>query len=253
MVDLQSEEMEMQALAWLADFDLSCKEGLARRLEEELTPIWKAFPAAATPEVMQHDGEFLRYLRSLRVDNYGAVGTRFLLNWMGALEAPEELLDRAMQMIIQHKRNDPREDDNELKFGGPTRHKRVFSYAEYHLEASCLCVTPFEGAMIQENGARTERTEATPLKPVALPINERVVRTACSEFLLLSELCGVLEECGAGARERASVQGVLRLFSTGPSCLSCICAMWQFKSLFPQVVLEVSYAKTQATTLQLMQ
>merc|ERR1712066_909827 len=106
-----------------------------------------------------------------------------------------------------------------------------------------------EGALLQENGARGPHFENTPLRPVPLPINQRVERSACSEFLLLSELCWVFHEAGAVSEvQRQTIGGSLRLYSTGPSCISCITTVWQFHIRYPEISIEVGYSKTQATT-----
>merc|ERR1711904_760407 len=99
--------------------------------------------------------------------------------------------------IAKHRLMDPREDPSEMKFVGPTRHKRVFSYAEFRIHASFIGVEPLEGAWLQENGARGKHSEGSPLKPIPLPINQRVERSACADFLLLSGLCKSWEQAGA--------------------------------------------------------
>merc|ERR1712224_76708 len=180
----------------------------------------------------------------------GAVGSRLLLNRMGVLNAQVNLEDRAVETIAKYKVEDPRESPTESKFGGPTRHKRVFSYAEFHISAAWLGHMPLEGARLQENGARGPHADGTPLIPVPLPINQRVERNACSEFLLLSGLCTAWEEAGAVSEvARNELTGTVRLYSTGPSCLSCCAAVWQFSIRFPRVEIEMSYSTTHAATL----
>jgi len=239
-------DYDLQALAWLADIGLDCHEEIERLLNRDISMVWEGFPA--DPE--HFDDAFMKSLKRMRVDNFGAVGNRLLLNYMGIEHASGSLEDRAMLMICAHRREDPREDPNETKFGGPTRHKRVFSYAEYRVLGACLGPNAIEGAMIQENGARGPHFEDTPLRPVPLPINQRVERSACSEFLLLSELCALIQKSGAQQEEeRSAVSGSLRLYSTGPSCVSCVATIWQFHLRFPQLLVEVGYSKTQGVPL----
>jgi len=239
-------DYDLQALTWLADFDLHCRDGLQVLLDREVEAVWEKFPDE--PDFV--DESFLKSIKNLNVDNLGAVGSRLLLNRMGVLETDNSFEDRATETIWTHRREDPREDPNETKFGGPTRHKRVFSYAEYRISGACLTQEFFEGAILQENGARGPHLHATPLRPVPLPINQRVERSACSEFLLLSELCWVLSEAGAVTEaQRRKLDGILRLYSTGPSCLSCITTLWQFHLRYPSISLEVGYCHMQVTTL----
>eukprot|EP00747_Dinoflagellata_sp_TGD_P061820 gnl/TRDRNA2_/TRDRNA2_152685_c0_seq2.p1 gnl/TRDRNA2_/TRDRNA2_152685_c0~~gnl/TRDRNA2_/TRDRNA2_152685_c0_seq2.p1 ORF type:complete len:439 (-),score=79.81 gnl/TRDRNA2_/TRDRNA2_152685_c0_seq2:30-1346(-) len=239
---------DLQALIWVADFDLHCHSELVKLLEAEVAQVWKHFPTS--PEGI--DVSFSVYLKQLQIDNLGAIGSRLLLNHMGIMVADETLQMRALETIALYRHDDPREDANEMTFGGPTRHKRVFSYAEYQIFGSFITSEgqQLEGAMLQENGARGPHFEETPLRAVPLPINQRVDRNACSEFLLLSELCAIFSEAGVVSEsERLATVGTLRLFSTGPSCLSCCAAIWQFCLRFPGVRMEVGFSKVQITPL----
>lgn len=247
------QEYDLQALAWLADFELDCHDSVLSLLDREVEGIWRQL-SGFEESGAGLDEAFMKFLRSLRVDNLGAVGDRLLLSRMGVREADAGLEERALQTIARHKLEDPREDPHETKFGGPTRHKRVFSYAEFRVRAACMGPEPVEGAWLQENGARGPHSDSSPLRPVPLPINERVERSACSEFLLLAGLCKAWQEAGAaGDRARGELTGTLRLYSTGPSCLSCVAALWQFGLCYPRVALEVSYSATQPTTLVALQ
>jgi len=234
------DDYDLQGLTLLADFDLACQQELAKRLEKEVLEIWRHFPSSSWT-ASGPDAAFLRYIRQLGIDNLGAVGDRLLFKQMGVHEAPVGLDHRARAMIAEHSVEDPREAADETTFGGPSRHKRVFSYAEYQLFVGSQQV---EGALLQENGARGLHFETSPLHPVQLPINQRVERNACSEFLLLSELCGLIQASESGLSERLSGElcGTLRLYSTGPSCMSCMTAIWQFHLRYPSIRLEVGYS-----------
>jgi len=215
-------------------------------MDQLVEVVWHRFPKATSAL----NDDFFDYLRSLQVDNLGAFAGRLLLNKMGAKHAPDGFRDRALQMIQTHRVEDPREQPGECKFGGPSRHKHVFSYAEYRIYGPCLDkLQPFEGAILQENGARGAHVHDSPLIAIKLPINPRVDRTACSEFLFLAELCWMLRIEGASeSRRQESLTGVLRIFSTGPSCVSCLASMWQFRLLYPQISLEVDYVKIMQST-----
>lgn len=206
--------------------------------------VWSHFPKT----IEAFDDKFFDYVRDLQVDNLGAYAGRLLLQKMGAKHAPDGFRARAVQMIEAYRVEDPRERTDERKFGGPSRHKHVFSYAEYRIHGACLKVAqPFEGAIIQENGARSEHLCESPFFAIRLPINDRVDRTACSEYLLLADFCWMLRVEGASEiADRHGLQGTLRIFSTGPSCLSCLIAMWQFRMRYPQITLEIDYVKMQA-------
>jgi len=194
------------------------------------------------------DDRFHLYIHELQIDNLGAVGDRLLLDKMGFNTVPSGLEERAFEVMQTYMKVDPREaHDPDHKFGGPTRHKRVFSYAEYQFWGACIELQPFEGAMLQENGARTSNSLRTPLRAIPLPINQRVDRTACSEFLLLSELCTLLTEAGVqDEKHRFEITGVFRLFSTGPSCISCCFALWQWHRLYEGVEVQIGYTQHHA-------
>ncbi|CAJ1395348.1 unnamed protein product [Effrenium voratum] len=225
---------DLQALSLLADLPLACPQ-LRDRLAATVDAIWHHFPRELWD--IGPDEAFLEYIWSLNTDNLGCTGDRQLLHEMGveALAPNSGFEGRALEMISAHRSENAWEDPAELTFGGPVRNRRVFSYAEYRLEAPQV----LEGALLQENGARVLSNQRSPLHAVQLPINYRVDRSACSEFLLLSELCGMIE-----ASRAARASGTLRLYSTGPSCLSCMLAIWQFCLLFPAVRVQVAFGRT---------
>mmetsp|Transcript_67849 Transcript_67849/g.177946 ORF Transcript_67849/g.177946 Transcript_67849/m.177946 type:complete len:338 (-) Transcript_67849:83-1096(-) len=240
---------DLQALTWLADFDLTCRDEIARLLEREVDTLWEGFPA--TPAGV--DGAFKARVKDMGIDNLGAVGDRLLFRRMGFLEGGAAFEERALETMAENRVEDPREDPAEMTFGGPSRHKRVFSYAEYRVLGPCLGAQGvLEGALLQENGARGPHYEERPLVPVQLPVNQRVERSACSEFLLLTELCALIREAGAPEEDdRRSLGGELRIYSTGPSCISCCLALWQFSMRYPgvQVVVGFSQFQNQGTPL----
>jgi len=232
---------DMQDLSWLADFPLQCAGELQSRLDKEISLVWNIFPSTEKDV----NDIFLQRLWDLRVDNLGAVGNRQLLSRMGASMADPSLERRALQVILEHREEDPHEDPSSAKFGGPTRHKRVFSYAEYQINFG-MGASLIEGAIVQENGARTSNSQCSPLRAVPLPINRRVERSACSEFLLLSELCVEWSRaCKEHHCTKGDIYGTLRLYSTGPSCMSCLAALWQFRLCYPGVDMEVDFTMTQ--------
>merc|ERR1711871_740613 len=166
---------------------------------------------------------FSQYLRSLGADNLGSSGSLFLLDLMGASEAPSNFCERALHHIsLFSQEKDWREDEGCLRFGGPALHKRVFCYAEYRLRCSPVDSDFLEGAILQENSAPSEQTTSAPqwFRAVQLPVNYIVDRTMCTEFLLLREWSGVLVKAGVALCDLKVLQGDLRLYATGPPCVS---------------------------------
>eukprot|EP00746_Dinoflagellata_sp_MGD_P157272 gnl/MRDRNA2_/MRDRNA2_86168_c0_seq2.p1 gnl/MRDRNA2_/MRDRNA2_86168_c0~~gnl/MRDRNA2_/MRDRNA2_86168_c0_seq2.p1 ORF type:complete len:337 (+),score=37.71 gnl/MRDRNA2_/MRDRNA2_86168_c0_seq2:139-1011(+) len=261
-------ELDVQSLVWLNDFSLGCHDSLQPLLCKLVDEVWGYMPT--TPDAWQGSAfdELRSHLRRLHVDNMGALGGRMLMERMGVGAADGPFVARALATIQCHRREDPREDPHEGKFGGPTRHKRVFSYAEYRFMCPRFS-SPMEGAVLQENGARQDHSETAvkiPLRVVSLPINARIERSACSEYLLFTEICRRLvldfvpvvpavrregavavDTCISklGSNAMLGVQGVVRLYNTGPSCVSCLCVCRQFQLLFPGVVLEVAFSAFQ--------
>lgn len=234
-------EYDLAALTWLTDYELIDDEVVHERLASEVVRVWRSLPDS--PGGLGQP--FLEMLQHVQVDSLGGVGSRMLLGHLNVRETDPAFDRRALEVIEQHRVEDPRENPQETMFGGPTRHKHVFSYAEYRIEnfSQLGCSEDVvEGAVLQENGARSQWSVQSPLQSAPLPINRRVDRAACSEFLLLSTVCIVLRDAGAcGQHERSQLVGLLRLWSTGPSCLSCLAAIRQFQLLFPGVQLEIGF------------
>lgn len=230
------EFFDLQAVTCLADVPLAedVVQILKQRLLTEVDELWNKMLEEDFPD------SFALWIKQLGVDNLGFYGDRLLFQRMGFKEASEEFELRALMMIAKHRIEDPREDPDEMTFGGPSKHKRVFSYAEYQISSPNGSLFQ-EGASLQENGARGRFYKETPLRAISLPINRRVDRTACSEFLLLTELCGLLQ---AVQDSRLDLTGLLRLFSTGPSCISCVAVLWQFHLQYPGLKIEVAYSKS---------
>jgi len=271
-------DYDLKALSSLADLHLSCNAELQQCLDFEISKVWHNFPK--TYQSGHLDRAFTEYVKQLGIDNLGSVGDRLLMQHMCIQEAPAGFEARALETMIAHCQEDLREDPAEMTFGGPSKHKRVFSYAEYRIcflqeEGGFVASRgpEEEGALLQENGARGQSLSSSPLTAVPLPINHRVQRSACSEFLLLSELCALLrssfseeeeeeeelrEDSGEFCKKEGTllpaealrgIQGTLRLYSTGPSCMSCMVALWQFRMLHPLIRLEVSYATASGRSL----
>lgn len=239
----------VQALGWLVDFDLECRGEISECLSKVAKEIWAAFPSSIEAW-WECDSftDFSMYLRGLAADNLGSSGSRFLLKLMGAAETPANFCERALQCIERFdQERDWREDPGCVRFGGPALHKRVFSYAEYRFGGVTEGGSFMEGAILQENSAPSERLVSRPrwFRAIDLPVNFVVDRTMCTEFLLLSELVGLLAQEGLTPEKLKILSGMLRLYATGPPCVSCISVLRQVQLLLPRVTLQVSYGRSQ--------
>lgn len=246
------DEFNIQALGWLGDFNLDCRDLLRERLRRGVDEIFNMFPVTVEGWRQSMDADdFPRFLRGLGADNLGSVGSRMLLSRMGCAEAPMDFYERATYYVDLHTEEERRKRDDPAtwKFGGPTLHKRVFCYAEFRIYSAALVDGEvLEGAIFQENSARRARMGAAPrwFEAVQLPINEIVDRSMCTEFLTLTELSLLLHGIGAGPwPSDGSISGDLRMFTTGPPCVSCITVLRQLQCLFPGLHLAMSFGRSQ--------
>lgn len=124
---------------------------------------------------------------------------------------------------------------------------RVYCYAEFDLKHPAVSdPSKIQGIRLKENsflgeGTRAGRTGL--LRSTSLPISELVDRTLCAEFQMLSELCDLLDAWHHRPGVRRFVSGVVRLWTSGASCLSCLGIMRQFLLLYPGVNFQVQCAK----------
>lgn len=239
---LNVDHLETPHLAVLLDADLECKAVLGRRMGAVLWRFLEAFPGSA--EEWERP-EYLKFLRRLQVDNFGASGSRFLLTRLGIERAPWDF-----QVSAQHQMRAYIQKNNEVLKDLTTKevlHKRVCCFTEYSLAVPVGdAMVPLRGVMMRENGywsasAARGGTCRWLRAATGLRVGALVDRVLCSEFQTLEELCDNIERAGGTPERRCDIQGGVRAFISTTPCVSCIGAMSQFRVMFPNVTLEISF------------
>merc|ERR1740121_1492589 len=235
-------EIEPHSLGILADANLACREDVERTLRPLAEGFARQLPPSLSPEAV---AALLRFVNDLRVDNFGAWGTRYIFSEMKFDAPSNDFYKRAKEAILES--TGMKEEDGQGKeaanalSGSALVHRRAFSFGEYHIEMMSGGVPKLlSGSLAKENGRRdgsTDRAAATTwLKPISSPISGLVDRSLCSEFQLLSSVLAMIRQSpGFAVRE-----GSVRLFVSTAPCVSCIWALWQFHLLLPAVRLEVA-------------
>jgi len=181
---------------------------------------------------------YCRNMADFGVDNFGKIGGRCLLNQIGIGRASENWVAHAKQYV--HAWMDgvgKRADD----WKANTVHRRIYVFAEYHFASTLRPMAPLlEGTSFQLNGLRSDpETARRPwLCAVPLPISKWVDRTLCAEFQLLAEVCEMIDRTGielTSPELRHSLYGLMSMYLSEPSCVSCVGALKQFQTLFPGV------------------
>lgn len=219
----------------LVDLGLSCQSEVKKRLCEVISKFLAGVPN-------KYDefkaGVYLHLVEGFEVDNFGAVGDRYLLDSLGIPDGPPEFYRKGAQLVIDFQQQHA---ESWWRSEG-LLHARVVSYAEFDLTPPPGGQPPLAGSRYQQNGYHGVRQTEERILPTRLPFNSNVDRSLCSENQLLAAICEDL----VGSRPvnskalLAKVTGWLRLFVTGAPCLSCVGAMRQFQLLLPQVTLFVS-------------
>lgn len=224
---------------------------MRQQLSTTVDSIFSKFPTSADAwQVAAATDDFPRFLRGLGADNLGSAGSRMLLHRMGIDAAEPAFCKRALYYIDQYclEEKKARDDPDRFKFGGPILHKRVFAYCEYRLARVAAGRSPTEGAIFQENSARRARMGEAPrwISPIQLPINEIVDRSMCTEFLLLTEFFLILRQKGVMPGMGTDAVAIeLRLYASGPPCVSCLSVIRQVQLLFPGIRMVVSFGQSQ--------
>jgi len=184
-------------------------------------------------------------IAELRVDNFGAMGSRLLMGAIGIGEVSLHFVER-----IVHGR--PQFSVAPTSRTGPMQ-PRIYSYAEYEI-VHPVC---FHGALAYENGLQVaedgSKVACRPrwLRAITLPINAYVERELCAEFQLLEDLCNLFASKSSSRlafslldeTARLQVSGTVHLLVTGSSCVSCLGAIRQFQLLWPNVGLFVGMVR----------
>mmetsp|Transcript_154492 Transcript_154492/g.280699 ORF Transcript_154492/g.280699 Transcript_154492/m.280699 type:complete len:596 (-) Transcript_154492:84-1871(-) len=188
---------------------------------------------------------YARNMADFGVDNFGKIGGRCLLNQIGIGKANENWAANAKQYVNAWA-------DGVGKRAGDwkanTVHRRIYVFSEYHFASTLRPYAPLlEGCSFQLNGLRQDPDTARRpwLCAVPLPISKWVDRTLCAEFQLLAEVCDMINRTGielSSPELRHSVYGLLQMYLSEPSCVSCVGAMKQFQTLFPGVDMLVEFS-----------
>jgi len=179
-----------------------------------------------------------RNMADFGVDNFGKIGGRCLMNQIGIGKANETWVMNARQYVHAWSDGVGKKSDD---WKANTVHRRIYVFAEYHLASTLHPMSPLlEGISFQLNGLRSDpETARRPwLCAVPLPISKWVDRTLCAEFQLLAEVCEMINRTGfelSSPELRHSIYGLISLYLSEPSCVSCVGSMKQFQTLFPGV------------------
>jgi len=228
---------DSQPLSSLVDLELPGCEVLEKLLAEKVD----AFAQAWIREDAFSGTNAL--LRTWQVDNFGIIGTKWLLGKLGVHRPGEnaEFVRRAREAvsaIAKSRTDDWRRERFFVK-------ERVFCFLEFNLHHPRLgkpAAALLSGSLTKENsflGAGTRAGRSGLLRPWALPISELVDRSLCAEFQALSHICDLLDDAGVKQAEFESVSGDVLLWTSGSSCLSCVRTMRQLLQLLPQLRLQV--------------
>jgi len=254
------DKIEAQSLGILADAKLPCRQAVERMLQPLAERFIGELPHVLNPTRI---AAFHQFVRDVRIDNFGAWGTRFVLERIGFMEPPPDFVERALRQIrlglgsAGTCSEDRRIAEAESALAGTALvHRRVFSYAEYEVEATNDDVGSgrlVAGSIIKENGRRDRNAEDRlvgnsgaswtwpALKPLSSPISGLVDRGLCSEFQVLRAIPEEAATVAAPVKlPPPPLRGRLRLFVSTAPCVSCIWAMRQFQLLHPSMRLEVA-------------
>eukprot|EP00435_Cladocopium_sp_Y103_P031284 s185_g7.t2 len=260
-------EIEPQSLGILADAKLGCQ----RHIEQALRPFAQKFAELLPKPTHNETGWvsvddaslriFTDFVREVRVDNFGAWGTRHILEQMRLEEPASDFISRAKDAILKAGETEEVGTSREgVLAGAALVHRRVFAYGEYHLEVPGS--EPLTGAMARENGRRDRGYDPkyALIRPLASPISGLVDRGLCSEFQILAKLVDTVEDTltqGQGSqgsqgsqgqdgqvqalpvRAVRDVRGRIQIFVSTSPCVSCLWALRQCQFHLPQVQLGV--------------
>lgn len=184
-----------------------------------------------------------------QIDNFGVFGTVSLLQELGVSRMPEADFEVRAEHRIKiedaNRSHDWRQDRFFYK-------ERVYCYVEYALQHPFvrLSVGILEGSLLKENSFHGEGSRAGRaglLRSMTLPISDLVDRTLCAEYQALSEICDLTDSLGVTtATSRYLLTGFVKLWTLGPSCLSCVGIIRQFVVLFPNIKMEVVCGRHQS-------
>eukprot|EP00747_Dinoflagellata_sp_TGD_P191845 gnl/TRDRNA2_/TRDRNA2_55814_c0_seq1.p1 gnl/TRDRNA2_/TRDRNA2_55814_c0~~gnl/TRDRNA2_/TRDRNA2_55814_c0_seq1.p1 ORF type:complete len:524 (+),score=82.10 gnl/TRDRNA2_/TRDRNA2_55814_c0_seq1:217-1788(+) len=184
---------------------------------------------------------YSRNMADFGVDNFGKIGGRCLLNQIGIGKAPENWVADAKQYVAAWAEGPGKKLNRGEDWKANTVHRRIYVFCEYHFASTLRPMSPLlEGTSFQLNGLHGDPiTNRRPwLCAVPLPISKWVDRNLCAEYQLLSEVCEMINRSGIDMTSpelRHSLFGVVNMYLSEPSCVSCVGSIKQFQTLFPGV------------------
>eukprot|EP00438_Fugacium_kawagutii_P015065 Skav200432 [mRNA] locus=scaffold578:85572:87562:- [translate_table: standard] len=231
-------EIEPQSLGILADAKLNCQS----YIEQALRPFAQKFADLLPREATTNDmgsvdasmKSFMDFVREVRVDNFGAWGTRHIFQQMCLEEPGPDFISRAKDAILKAG-EEAREG---VLAGAALVHRRVFAYGEYFLQVPNRSEA-ISGSMARENGRRDREHRSALIRPLASPISGLVDRGLCSEFQILAKLVDSVVDSIDDPQLLRSVTGHIRLFVSTSPCVSCLWALRQCQLYLPRVNLGV--------------
>lgn len=183
--------------------------------------------------------QYARIVDDVRIDNFGCVGTRLLLDWMGVCEAPEDFCQRS---IVEGWIPKIGRLTGAIERGAGITwiRTRVVSHVQYELKAPGVQIQGEEAA---ENAYHGEVLgDSRWLRAVTPPFNPFADRRTCSEFRFFDRVIEALSRAGLASDPtvRAQVEGYITIHINFPPCVSCIGVVRQFQLLFKGVTLRMS-------------
>jgi len=186
-------------------------------------------------------------LVALRVASLGAVGTELLLNWMEVRKPPSAFSEHAEQFLSVAHTTETRRSKKGVGAASYVKWcvRRVPScQGNVPQSEASLC----EGELFRRNGLLLEE-EHDGQRVLDLPGSLRAVRLTttsphtdrrlCSEIRLLEDVRIALNQASPDGMEELA--GEVNLQISRPPCLSCACAIVQFRLLFPKIAFGVGF------------
>jgi len=177
----------------------------------------------------------------VRIDNFGVVGDRLLLAWLGVRSVSDDFLQRGLAVggVPRFGRltAEVKHDDGDAVAWLRTR---VVGYVEYSLEGPGGRLA---GEETCENAYHGEVTsDSRWLRAVTPPFNPFADRRTCCEFRFFDRMVEALSQKGMAwdAEVRSRVCGRVSMLINAPPCVSCIGVICQFRLLFGGVEVRVS-------------
>lgn len=225
-------EFEVQPLATLCDRTLPHQS----RFHERLRPVAKAFFLRIPNSLAREEwDDYARAVDEAGIDNFGSVGTRLLLGWLGVPEAPARFCRRGLEegwvprlgrLLATVERE-----------GVQWTRTRVVGHVQYDLAGGLI-----RGEEAAENAYHGEvRGDSRWLRATTPPFNLFADRRTCCEFRFFDRIIEQLD-CARMASDpvrRAQVTGYVTMHINAPPCVSCIGVVRQVQLLFPNIQIQL--------------